>query len=245
MSRLKHYKGEDWEIKIKYDEDMGMVLWNDRCGEIPYYLPYSEADQLISKMNQDRKNALIYSQYVFNHLTKHLDNLTKPKIITERTFDNPNFKIKIWETEDKVGAETIWIKEGFKWNTNINDLEFARDISIDKEETTELFVENIYPYFGMSGTKSDIHKSEINYTFTDLCKALERAEQQTSKLTYDTVVKELEGLEEMELYEAMKKYEYSYVLEFWDWFPLTRLSIQFFSMREAVERGLIKLRRAK
>lgn len=37
MSELKHFKGKDWEIKIKYDEEMKFIIWKNKVGEIPLH----------------------------------------------------------------------------------------------------------------------------------------------------------------------------------------------------------------
>ena len=75
-----------------------------------------------------------------------------------------------------------------------------------------------------------------------------RKERETSELTYDTVIKELEeleGLEGKELYEAVKKYEFVRIRHDDYWCSLVALSDLFFNIRKTFKRGLIKLRRTK
>lgn len=174
MSRLKHYKGDGWEVKVKYDEEMVCTVWKDRKGVIPPSKYYN----IVNSINGNCQG--IYFDYMlsFNHLIEHLDNLTKPKIINEKTFDNPNFKIRIWETEDKIGAKTTWIKEGFKYHRLSDKI----NISIANKYKVAVWSIDGWFYIDKSTNASYI-KSRVRYTFTDLCKALERAEKETRPLT--------------------------------------------------------------
>lgn len=235
--KLKHYKGDGWEVKVKYDEEVGCTVWKDRKGILPSTPYYGYLRRAINNTPQG-----VWFDYMlsYNHLTTYLDNLTTPKIINEREFKNDNFHIKVWETEDHIGAETVWIKEGFDYDC---------EIGIDKNYTqafTSNYRANEIADFGLNtiGAELQAHKEEIKYSFTDLCKALERAEQETSELTYDTVVKELEGLEGEELFNAMGKYQYDYVGINSGWDNLNYID-DFFDIPEAFKRGLIKLRRVK
>lgn len=261
MSKLKHYEGDGWEVKVKYDEEMVCTVWKDRKGVIPPSKYYN----IVDSINDNCQG--IYFDYMlsFNHLIEHLDNLTAPKIINEREFENDNFHIKVWETEDKIGAETVRIREGFEYGGGFN-------LIINDKYKTDFFVSpdvSLYPNFGTFVNSAEIYKTKIKYTFTDLCKALERAEQETSELTYDTVVKELDGLEGRRYLEQLTKYEYcigevnlgSETIDFKKakWFNLRwfgsmhkegRLAVLPYNINldylgRCCKRGLIKLRRVK
>lgn len=254
MSKLKHYKGDGWEVKVKYDEETEQLLWTDNkkicIVNMFKFCQYLTVNEIIKIMKDAPVGSVHCSKKDYNWFTEHLDNLTAPKIINEHTFDNDNFKIRIWETEDKIGGETLWVREGFEYDNqkkefhitigNINKSALFGDLS--KLRHFRVREEGEIKYF----------KYELKYTYTDLYKALVRAEQETSELTYDTVVKELEGLDTKETLLALQGYEYckTYVhitgeLGQSSWANVGADGFNLFAHKELIERGLIKLRRAK
>jgi hypothetical protein len=70
-----------------------------------------------------------------------------------------------------------------------------------------------------------------------------KKEHEATELTYEKVYEELNGLRGIQLVQAMNKFEWSMIDEdnnAHHWHKLTSL---FFGMREAVERGLMKIKR--
>lgn len=268
--KLKHYKGNDWEVKVKYITNNSEVLgikWVDRQGVIPIrQLPYSLVDEVIKTINLNDSGVCGSKMGgVYVTLTNYLDKLTKPKIINEREFKNDNFHIKVWETEDKIGAETVWIREGFKYNLD----SYVRSLKVTIMDKGATVHNNKYPFFGLDWKTFETNKEDTSLNFTDLCKALERAEQETTELTYETVVKELEGLQGGIYLEKLANYEYTFGtinlgsenIDFtkakWynlRWFgsmhkeghlAVVPKNINLDYLRQGCERGLIKLRRVK
>lgn len=181
MSKLKHYKGDGWEVKVKYDDETQMATWVDSIGDTIQDSGYMSTIEIIDQMNKYKYGCFPISPKPYGLLINHLDNLTKPKIINEREFKNDNFHIRVWETEKKIGAETIWIKEGFEYNTAKHGHIDKKEISIKKGSETTIYADSTQPFFG-SRIKSDQQiKTSVTLTYTDLCKALERAELETTK----------------------------------------------------------------
>jgi hypothetical protein len=185
MSKLKHYKGKDWEVKVKYDEEIKGLIFLSNATKIPCISDCPRINDLIDTVINGE-----YGKYgggvvfmgvdKYNELINYLDNLTAPKIINEHTFDNPNFKIRIWETEDRIGGETLWVREGFRYYRG------GGSVIIENGYKTNFFNSfdnHVYPNFGTSVNLAEIYKIEINYTYKDLYKALERAEQETTAPT--------------------------------------------------------------
>jgi hypothetical protein len=95
MSELKHFKGKDWEIKVKYDEDMEMVLWKERKGQIERSIPFHHVDMLLVVINENESYSAIFEKEVYNQLIEHLSTIER----LELEDNQPELTLKDWLQE--------------------------------------------------------------------------------------------------------------------------------------------------
>jgi hypothetical protein len=190
MSKLKHFKGKDWGIHIKYDGHAKAIIYkvslHGGCNS-EGILPNPNSNFLIEQINSTDDNLgqwylVQVTNNEYRELIRELISITEEKIINQITFDNSNFKIRIWETESKIGAETIWVRDGFRYKDfNIEDSFSKDDVSIVYNFDTFINAGYTMAHFGNSKRIDESNRTNLEYTYSDLYKALERAEQETRK----------------------------------------------------------------
>lgn len=161
-------------------------------------------------MKTKEKSMLANITDLLKEANKLLESINKSEISRiEREFKNEDFHIKVWETEEEIGAETIFVREGFRKRGGIG---------IEKKFNT-LFFCTCLPDFGMKNTTRKIKKSKIEgYTFQDIIEDLEKAHNKSLKahskeVTIKDVIKELGNVDTVtERLEILSKYEVRCIL---------------------------------
>jgi hypothetical protein len=227
MNKIRTYKKDGWEIQIKFDEDTNLLLYRrlkgkiksyiDEVSESPYYAEMTSS--LISTINRIQIESIWNSTTTTKRSYKNLVNFLDSIIQNEKVFHNENFHIRVWENLNAVGIETIWIKEDFYYNSE-NDNKNNFSIVINSNEVTSIYSDDCIFAFGMEFSKDAIWTNEIDYTFKELCEALEEIEEKTctkkeevlKKLILDKI-KILEIIEDYSsievLYSILQEYENS------------------------------------
>lgn len=98
----------------------------------------------------------------------------------QREFKNKDFHVKVWQDSEKIGIETVWIREGFKYQERI-------DITRNAETT---MYDMVYPVFGGRRLKDEILLSDCGYSYSDIVTELEKAHKLSSEVTIYDVIKE-------------------------------------------------------
>ena len=119
MSKLKHYKGDNWEVKVKYDADMRAmvhsILWLAK--KIPNHKGLGLIDYLneVLYINKPESFGEWYlkrcSNNEYRELIRELNTLTAPKIINELSYDTV-----VKELEGLEGFEYIKQVEQYEFN---------------------------------------------------------------------------------------------------------------------------------
>lgn len=116
----------------------------------------------------------------------------------EREFQNKDFHVKVWQDSEKIGIETVWIREGFEYQDMI-------DITSQSETT---IYEMVYPVFALRKLKDEILKSECRHSYSDIVTELEKADKLSREVTIWDAIKECEGVTDRDqLFEILYRYE--------------------------------------
>lgn len=125
----------------------------------------------------------------------------KGKVKEQREFKNKDFHVKVWQDSERIGIETVWIREGYFYAT-------MGGIEINHGKRTVLYPDEL-PLIGMSNCVSVMLKSEIiGYSYSDIVTELEKAHKLSRVVSIWDVIEECEGVTEADkLIEVLGKYE--------------------------------------
>lgn len=154
------------------------------------------------------------------YLEELLEKTIKEQSYEERIFDNPNFKVKVWQDNERIGIKTMFIRERFEYVSNRRwDNNYA-GIRICAGWRTRL-LEYTMPDFGLESATHSMLKNEANVFYSDIVKELEIAHaksMEADKTTIYDVIKECEGITDKdEMLRTLDKYELKYKnRDFWN-----------------------------
>lgn len=211
MSKIRTYKKDDWEIQIKFDEETNLLLYRrvkgkvksyvDEVSESPYYAEITSS--LISTINRIQIKSIWNSTTTTKRSYKNLVNFLDSIIKNSKTFQNENFHVRVWENRNAVGIETIWIKEDFYYNSENGDKNNF-NIVINSNEVTSIYSDGSVVTFGMEFSKDASWTNEIDYTFKELCEALEEIEEKTCTKKEEVLKKLI--LDKIKILEIIEDY---------------------------------------
>lgn len=198
-------------------------------------------------MKTKEKSMLANIADLLREANKKLENINKSENSrTEKEFKNEDFHIKVWETDDEIGAETIFVRGCFSYSSKklLNNWSMA----IEPFLRTQIYY-NSLPNFGMDTTIHISKKSGIRgYTFKDIVEELETAHNESLKahskeLTIEDVIKEIKSVDTVtEKWNILGNYEFNLSGNFGDWHSLQN-NESILNSTFAYELGLFKLRR--
>ena len=235
-----NYKGNKFEIGLQTICDEEFIVTKGyeleegvySKGELKLYIgtKYEQGGTDITINNKLlAQHKLNYEQNgrTYEKLIKHLEKICNEK--EEREFKCDDFHIKLWQTKDKIGGETVFVKEGFSYGKYCLNIEITN--------STELYKEFL-PCFGMEGTTDSILKPDSKYTFSDIAEALQEAVEysKNKEVTFDTFYNECKGKSPEEIVEICKGYEAMN----WNWhswvevdcFELQNKELYIFNLRQ-------------
>lgn len=137
----------------------------------------------------------------------------------QREFKNKDFHVKVWQDSEKIGIETVWIREGYEYDSmggnNLNSLRIIRGAST-----------GLFPYyppdFGLTETTYSIAKDNTKVPFELIVTELEKADKLSKEVTIWDVIEECKGVTgKGEMTAILDKYEMKYARQY-DWRPLSK-----------------------
>lgn len=185
-------KGYELEDDVHESDNLSLYIGTD-------YGQYNSSITVNDVLLAHNKSNYEQNGRTYEKLIAHLEEICNEK--EEIDFKCDDFHIKLWQTEDKIGGETVFVREGFEYNHN--------HILIINSLRTFFFIKD-RPFFGMHGTSHSTLSSNVEYSFSDIAEALQQAVEYSKNkgVTFDTFYNECKGKKPEGIVEICKGYEY-------------------------------------
>lgn len=157
-------KGYELKDEVYFHNDLSLYIGTNWIQDNEYDITINNNLLVRSKSNYEQ-NGLTYEK-----LIEHLEEICNER--EERVFICDDFHIKLWQTEDEIGAETVFVKEGFEYDDEI--------IAIDKYITTR-FWNTVFPIFGMKRKAYSLPKKDFRVSLSRIEESLQQAVEYSKK----------------------------------------------------------------